>query len=240
MAYPDVILAEPSLQSYWHLNEAAGSAVDQKGAISGTYDASTVRNQPSLLPTYANGCCLCSSPAGAGVTFGDNYDFSGTASFTIEVWTQPTEVDNDDSFLVAKYDSGAPAKGWSIQTFHDSVVYRRFDAGVADSIVAPVLPIGAATHCVFTYDGSNMNVYHNAVLVGGPTASTRSITNHAVALALGRYGGGGSGYSGYADEFAIYNAALPAATVISHYRLGVSIGLSDDPAIGIGGRGAGW
>lgn len=215
MAYSDVILAESALQSYWRLNDAGSTAIDSEGSIDGTYDGLVTRQATGLIATETDYACSVVRTDGAGIYWGDNYGFTGTANFTIELWFKPAVVDGTVSLLANKWDNGAG--GWVLDYWDGGTRFRRYDSGgVDDACTAAAMSADTTYHLVVTYDGSDIKVYLNA---GAPTtqASTRSIGAATNPLALGRYGGGGSGSSGTLDEFAIYNAALSATAITTHY-----------------------
>lgn len=231
MAYSDIILAESSLQSYWYLDEASGDAIDQEGAIDGTYDGLVTR-QASPLITNGNGIQVDRDDA-AGIAFGNNYAFTGTSNFSIELWFKPAVVDGTVGVLANKWDNGA--SGWVLDYWDGGTRFRRFDTGgTSDFPTAAAMTAGTIYHIVVTYDGSDISIYLNA---GTPTtgASTRSIVACTNPLALARYGGGGSGADGLLDEFAIYNAALSSTAITTHYQNGVGQVLAPDADTADGG-----
>lgn len=216
MSYASTILAEASLQSYWKLDESSGSVVDYKGAVTGTADALVSRRVTGLISSEVSYGISVAHADGAGVGFGSNYPFTVTTNFSVECWIN-INGHNDDNFIANKWGGGGTG-GWVLDYYTSGTRFRRFDSGgVSDDCVGAAMTVGNVYHLVATYDGSNIRLYINN---GSPTvtASTRSVAANGNALALGKYGGGGSGVSGTLDEFAIYNAALSATKVGEHYN----------------------
>jgi Concanavalin A-like lectin/glucanases superfamily len=78
-------------------------------------------------------------------------------------------------------------------------------------------------HVVGTYDGTNMRVYADGSLVGGPTAPTGgSVTIGSTLLTIGAAVGVSFFQTGSLDEVAVYTTALSAARITAHYNAGIS------------------
>lgn len=221
-AYSDLILGEASLQSYWRLDEPSGNAVDSgPGAVAGTVNASVTRSQPSLLGSDSNNSMAFSGASNVNINFGDVYDFAGVATYSVELWVNVTANATITHRVMSKRTAGA--SGWDIRydgntRFHSQ---RSDSGGVADSANGPTVSniVGFRQHLVVTYDASTILVYTNGV-AGTGVASTRSITDHAANLCLGTDSVGSNGAVAVIDEVAIYNTALSAAAVYSHYEEG--------------------
>lgn len=80
---------------------------------------------------------------------------------------------------------------------------------------------GGWHHFVGAYDGANMYLYVDGVLVLGPVAQTMALTGTSCAIAS-RPGTIGNQLTGSIDEVAIYNYMLTANQVANHYAIGTA------------------
>jgi hypothetical protein len=221
--YSQVVLSDGPA-SYWKLDEAAGtSAADSAGSVTGTYTTSPTLNQTSMVRDAGTAVSFSDSVQNR-VTLGDNYDFTGTASFSIELWMTPTVANTHYRRVVSKEGTG----GWWFELNASSVspanrlYFTRKDSGGGNDYLqtAGGLAAGTTYHIVVTYDGSNLRLYVNGALANGPVASSRSLPNTAAVLTLGNSSATGDPYGGLLDEVAIYTSALSATQVADHYNAG--------------------
>jgi hypothetical protein len=237
--YSDLILAEASLQSYWRLDETAGSptVADSKGSITGTIAGSFTLGATGLLASDpATGGRVTASPS--RIEFGDNYPFTGTAAFSVEVWMKP-----DAAALAANaiYVDNQNGDGWLLRILAAGAIrMERYLSSAADTSQSAngVLVADNTYHVVCTYDGTDLRIYSNGALVAGPTTSSKVLIDPTTTLTFSSATGGGNQFTGYLDEFAIYNAALSAGSVLAHYDAGVTVTSDVNFAPVIYGRGA--
>jgi hypothetical protein len=97
-------------------------------------------------------------------------------------------------------------------------------AGLSGSPVLATASIEDAQwhHAVGTYDGSNLRLYLDGVLIGSPLPATGSITDNGEPLQIGYEadGFGASPFNGDIDEVRIYNRALSATEIAKLYGSG--------------------
>src|SRR5204863_9687356 len=80
--------------------------------------------------------------------------------------------------------------------------------------------VGALTHVVGTYDGSNLRLYINGALAA-TTASGTNQQNTTNPLRIGANANSASEFfTGRIDDPAVYNTALGASTIQDHFRCG--------------------
>lgn len=84
----------------------------------------------------------------------------------------------------------------------------------------PLSEIPPRAYVVATYDGSTLRLYLNAVLAA-QTPVSGPIDKTTAPLEIGSYAGGAI-WSGAIDDVAVYDRALPAATVTARYKLGIN------------------
>lgn len=216
VSYHDAVLAEPSLLSYWRLAEAAGAMVDQKGVVNGTVNGGS-RAVAGLLAGDADKGWAATAD-GDYVDFGANYDMAGTGSFTVELIVKPSTVAASHP-IVGRHDGNN--KGWMLVLDSDTGVIDFF----ANAEAYPQFPAGSASAGVVkhiaavrdTVNGKKL-AFVNGVQVGTFDSGVTAITTPGagVPFRLGTIPVYGTVMPGTYDELALYGAALPVATIISH------------------------
>jgi len=220
--YSQVILSDTPA-AYWKLDETVGtSAADSAGTATGTYTNGPLLNQTSGVK-HAN-TAVTFDGTDDQVAMGDVHDFAGTASFSIELWLNPTAPTGVYRRVIAKEISG---RAWWMELastasgIPNRLNFVREDAGGSSDVVrsSGALQAGTWYQVVGTYDGTTMKMYVNGSLTDS-AASSRSIENHSQPFTIGRSSGGGSPYGGLVDEVAVYSSALTAQQVSEHYNAG--------------------
>lgn len=226
MAYRDVILADlPAGGSFWELGEASGTFADSGSAgVVGTAQGAVERQKPGpFAGSYSVGFAATSA---IGITFGDNFDFLGTSSFSLEIW----------QFLRA-YPAGTGIAG----LFHKHTTsgfrfcydnnptrcfIQRYDnVGGVDTLTVNGNPrISKWYYWGVSYDGTNMRIYRNGNLVGGPTASAKSIVDEASNFQIGLA-------QNNSDQLvalpAVYPGVVLSTQFLTHYEAATQYGLPD-------------
>lgn len=165
--------------------------------------------------------------AGSGSVADTALKAMGT-SFTLEVWTRLASVTGQQAW-VDRYASGAV--GVSAYLFYLTGGKVRFlirNSAEADQWVDSTTSPSATTwyHLVATYDGTTAKIYVNGTLENSVaiTAASGFQTRSAI-LRLAQSAVGGA--NGRLDEVAIYNSALSASRISTHYQVGITPLYSD-------------
>lgn len=207
--------------SYWKLDETSGTYADSIGAVAGTVVGGVTRGYtpPAIYPwTPGVGAADLNGSTGR-ITFGDNYDFGGTASFSVAGWIY-FDVLSGTPRIFNKTSGGL---GWEIIAVAASsqIAFRRIDGTGADSAgnLVQLVETGAWYHFACTFDGTTMYVYVNAV-AGASAAATRSLPGNALNLTLGSNASAATNLvDGKVDEVAIWDGrALTATEVLALYN----------------------
>ena len=220
--YQSTVKSTSGIASYWRLGESSGTTA---------VDSMNVRNG-----TYVNGVQLGQSPAPAGTTdtaarfdgtndyvsFRDGYDLSGTASFSLEAWVQPSSKNATTVWRrILSKESSSGGYALIISPRDGRIGFdRRSSSGTSGVRSTTQLVAGRWYHVAVTYDGARLRLYLNGKLEG-TTATTRSLPNTAAPLRLAAGSGGGGYLGGKIDDVAVYNAAIGGATVAQHYAEGI-------------------
>lgn len=217
--YRAAVLADAPL-AYWRLGESAGTKIakDETGnGHDGMVGANVVFGGGGALAGETDTAANFDGSATGVITIGDFFRFDGVASFTLEAWARPTGAGNYGVILARNLDpSGyalyiAPSLG---------VAFERHKTGADDILTGPSASTSSFTHVVATYDGSSMLLYVNGALVQGPLPST-AIPGGATKFFIGAdVTGTSDSFNGSIDEPAVYDHALSATQILTHYRIG--------------------
>lgn len=227
MAYSDAILAETGLVSYWKLDETSGtSAADSKGSNGGTYTNGPTLNQAKGGIGMAGTAVAFAKASSQYVNVPDAASLRGLSGLTIECWVKFASMPaTDDLFTLAG------KVGCYYLVFRDEGGTKKFQlSGNATDTAVKVNwspSTGVWYHVALTWQSgtNNTKVYVNGVEVGSGTQNTAmpSATN---ALTIGQFNGTFF-LDGVLDNVALYNTALSAGTLLSHYTLGIAAGATD-------------
>lgn len=217
--YPAVVNGTGSLASYWRLGESSGAtAVDSNNQHNGTYTGTHTKGVAGAIAGDGNTAVLF---GGGYVDVGDNLDFPGTASFSLEAWIRPTTIDTVFRRIVSKNRSeGAGRQGYEFWIESaNGVGFERFRDGVKDYATTTAPALNTWSHVVATYDGATMRLYLNGTLRTS-TASTLSMTDNGAQLRVGTGDWVGDSWTGDLDDISVYTGALSAAQVQSRFQCG--------------------
>lgn len=221
--YAAEVLAD-SPEAYWRLGEASGSTVaaDSSGTgRDGTYAGGVTLGEAGA-PSSEVDTAARFDGTDDYVTIPDAaaFDFTGTASFTIEAWVKPAALDATFRRVVDKEASGVGGWGMHLHTTSGLTVYR-VNGGTVQTAAAPAsrFTAGAWHHVAGTYDGTTIRVYVNGV-ERGTGASGTAIPATAQVVAIGRSTDFGAYFGGTIDDVALYGSALSAARILDHYEAG--------------------
>lgn len=207
--------------SYWKLSETTGTFADSIGAVTGTLSGTAVRGfKPGALYPWNQDACLDLDGSSGYVDLGDNFDFPGTAAFSVGIWVHPDTL-GSGMRLVSKNAGIGSGGGWEIHQVSTTSTLRflRSDSVAADNLdVTGILSAGSWTHVIATYDGATMTLDINGITVGS-LASSKVLPGHAVSLKLGRFCGSATGFwNGKQDEPQIFPFALSPAQRLTLYN----------------------
>lgn len=209
--------------AYWRLGESSGTtAVDETASHNGTY-----QNDVTL------------GAEGAGIDedtsahFGGDsddrvtvpsFDVSGSA-VTLMGWFN---VDSfNDQRIVSKATGEQVADHYWMLGINgtNTVRFRIKSGGTTTTTYEPTIPSLSAGNWYFlaaTYDGTNMSVYLNGVLIGTQSKSGTIDSASGVDVAIGNQplGAGDRAFDGRLDEVAVIDQALTAIEIEELYNLG--------------------
>jgi hypothetical protein len=217
-AYRNAVLTDNPL-AYWRLGESVGAvAVDELVAHSGAYAGRPVLGQPGALAGDADAAAAFGAGAYAVVAYSAALN---PRAFSVEVWAYPTGAAGTYRGVLASRDY---PYGWVLYAGRDDAwqFWINDDPAAMLVIRGPAVVLNRWTHLVGTFDGTTARLYVNGALValGTPSSYTPNATQP---LTIGQ-GPPGNGFffPGKLDEVALYGAALSAAQVQNHHRIGAT------------------
>ncbi|HET8905477.1 MAG TPA: LamG domain-containing protein, partial [Ktedonobacterales bacterium] len=233
-SYASNVLAD-SPAHYYRLGEASGSlaAVDSSGngqslAYNGgptlgaggllTGDTDTAVTFTSASSQYAAGIFTAGLPSGA-------------AAVSLECWMKFAANPASTQFLLNVGDRSVATHSLALVLLSTGVVQLSNGTTLLNSAA---LSTGTRHHLVGTYDGTNLRLYVDNVLVAGPTAATNALAYTGNTITIGSQSGAtpGAYYDGQIDEAAVYGSALSAARVTAHWTAGTTATTQLDVASG--------
>jgi hypothetical protein len=147
-----------------------------------------------------------------GVSSGALNSFN--TGISLEAWINPTTYNGNGATIVMKQDANYWTWGLKMESI-GMTFYLRTGTGYS-SITTPLsaTPLNQWSHVVGTYDGSQMRLYVNGVLVAS-TSKTGVIDNTAVLSSIGSTGLGWQYFNGSIDEVRIWNVARTQAEILA-------------------------
>lgn len=200
--------------AWWRLGESAGTnAAEEIAALDGTYTGGF---------TLAETGGLSGEPAATSVLFNGTTGFvSIPADASLEL-TQLTIVaivnanSDTDASILQKTVGGSVNTGYSL--FLEGGGALKFRIKPAGAFVTiddgGAMPATGFVIAHATYDGTNMRLYEDGVLVAGPTACGTPTTGSGVALIAGS--GGDYFANGWLQDVIIFGSALSADRIAVH------------------------
>ena len=201
--------------SYWRLGETSGTnAGDTTVANPGTYNGPPALGAPSLLDTDTANAAVGFDGAGDDVRIGQSGSLDITGAVTLEALIKPTSLPAAGSFrsIVAKTGS------YALELNGPTLEFTLLQLGVNRRLQAPAGTIvaGRTYHVVGTWDGTTQRLYVNGTQVASAALSGATDTT-INGVRIGSWDGTQQFFVGTLDEVALYNKALSAAQVTSHF-----------------------
>lgn len=228
MSYDSVVLGDTPV-SYWELNESSGTtATDSADSNPGTYSGGFTLGQPGIGDGET---AVALANASSGVVTVPAASNLQPTNVSAEVWVNATSTTSNVGFVGPKWPGSGGigyCLGLSIDTGSGTAMMFGGYSGSAWTVARDSIsfPTGAWTHCVGTYDGTNLRLYRNGVLVAGPTALA-SLTYQSQNLLIGQSPTAANMsdfVNGSMAKAAVYNYGLSATQVSNHYAAATALG----------------
>jgi hypothetical protein len=219
-AYAREVLADSPL-FYLRFGETGGTtAHDEKHAFDGTY--------PSFGARFAVPGALAGDPNGAihldgqaPITMPATADFTGTASFSVEVWLQRDAAQSGLAFVVDHEDWTGVRAGWNLLGGSDGLGFERY-ANDTDhaSVSAAAPPADTWHHVLATWDGTILRVFVDGALGSSSGVNAVSIPALGKPFSIGGQNCSctGNAFVGAIDELAVYDKVLTGDRALAHLK----------------------
>jgi hypothetical protein len=155
----------------------------------------------------------------------DVLDFTGQASFSIELWMKPEvlpAVGSTLGVLAKQVQDGDGDQGYWLTIDADARLrFSRLRDDIQDAVTSGALDLEVFTHVVVTFDGdaSRLRLYLDGMEVD-EKESLQSLSDNPGVLTVGSFGGWGA-YRGLVDEVAIYDRPLSHLEIVTHNDAGL-------------------
>lgn len=155
-----------------------------------------------------------------------NYNFLGTAPYTLEAWIYPTRnpgAANYTGIFDRESNPGSGRDGYNLYFLGSAgtttyLIAERFCSGVntnAGITLDQSVSVNNWHHIVVTYDSNRLKIYRNGLFAGYDAASTGSITNTTKNLTIGLRG---TYFDGRIALTNIYSSALTASQILQNFN----------------------
>lgn len=232
MSYKNIILQNRPI-AYWRLEETGGNvAADETGNFNGTWHGSPNQGVGGIIIDQAN------NPVGKAARFSDSDWIEAnpvTASissspFSLEAWFSDVPENSAAYILIATnlqdYENGLL---FYIQEQKMIINGSTADGGSFLHPAGPVVTGPDRHHAVVTWDLSNFVVYLDGTPIIDETISFRPIAATDYFSIGQEYDAGeqtGNFFNGILDEIAVYDKALNADQIKTHFNAGLGLDTS--------------
>ncbi len=236
--------AYAGLLSFWDFNETSGIiAHDSVGSVNGTLMGSA-----AFVSGGLNGNAVSISGAGSLVDMGDNFNFSNSSSYSLQVWVKLAPGDTTGYIPVARHHATTVAGyAMAINNIGDGCsappgtahFYTEYPCSPASTLT---VNDGNWHQLVGTFSGGVASIYVDGQFQGASSGTVLNQLNGYPFLVGGITVGSTptNSYSGLIDNVGVWNNVLSAADVLSLYNTqGNPTALPEPGTIGLGSIGGG-
>lgn len=215
---------DSGLTAYWSFDSAAGQTFyDVTGH---GYNAIATGSGVNIVPGVVGNALSCPD-SGFEITVANSKDSFAFKKFTVESWYYANSIPTGGQARILTFDYAASGirNGWALCVFPQGFPDFTLSSGDGTDWIDCLCPIailpGKWYHIAGSFDGSNLRLYVNGVLEntvpysGGVLAPG---TNARIACQRLMDGTVRYGANGKIDELKVYNYALSASTILSHYN----------------------
>jgi uncharacterized repeat protein (TIGR01451 family) len=216
--YNSVITGTAGLVSFWRFGGATTAATDSFGANHGTLVNGALVTQTGALVGDSDKAVRLDG-INDYVTIPDNNTLDlGDGPLTLEAWVKRSTVDTNG---ISIFQKGASAVQFGF--YLDNTFLSKDNVGTVASSTVTVTGT-AWHHLVVTKSGTTASKLFIDGIDRTGTVTNHTLINTTAALILGAKNGTSEFLAATIDEFAVYNAVLPVATVLDHHKAGSGTG----------------
>jgi hypothetical protein len=212
---------EANLQLYYNMENVAAfgngqSVPDIAATLSGAQNGTTVggANSPTITALNTWGNALHFNGSTNWVNLGNPALLNSFSNITLEAWIRPTSYPSSvGSAVVVKQDANNFAWSLKFQGNGNFAFAAMLNGNVYYANTPQTnIPLNQWSHVAGVYDGSQLRIYINGVLMNTVTQSG-SMNNGSIQSAIGATHNYGEYFSGSIDEVRIWNVARTATQI---------------------------
>ena len=210
--------------AWYRLDDPAGSMTlknEMTPASPAAVTGTVVLGVPSLVA--GGGGAASFDGANGYLTLAGDFDFAGTAAYSLEAWISPNVIDSVYRRIFSN-ETGTPnSASWNGYLFslqETQLRFGRLTSGVGcGPLIAPTFAAKTIHHVVATFHANTAELYVDGNAVPSSSTCVAPIT---VTRGTTCVGGAptGSLFDGVLDEVAIYDKALDNARIAAHAAAG--------------------
>jgi parallel beta-helix repeat protein len=207
----------PGTISYWKFDDGSGTtAKDSVDANSGT-----LMNGPTWATGKVSGA-LQFDGSNDYVDCGVASNLGITSEITVEAWVKTTQAPGATArSFVDKVSSQSPYRGYNLGAYNGHAYFAAGgDYGGYAVTSTSIVNNGVWHHLAGVYNGTHSFIYVDGILEQSAAKTNLLATSDPVHLWIGKDPWGNFG--GMIDEAAVYNRALTAEEIATHYRAGLN------------------
>lgn len=202
------------LMAHWPLDESAGTVAAD---LIGHHDGTLMGNPVWQTAGGVVGGCLGLDGSGDGINLGP-LDITGGEGLTLMAWIRPDPHTGTKRLISKATGIAEQAHYWMVSTFgNQQVRFRLRTNNLTTTLIAPqpVLVPGQWHHVACSYDGLEMKIVVDGVLLATQAKAGPVDTNPSVGAAIGIQppGAGADGLPGLIDDVRIYNRGLTVSQI---------------------------
>ncbi|MFL5912917.1 MAG: LamG-like jellyroll fold domain-containing protein, partial [Gaiellaceae bacterium] len=224
--YAQTVGGTSGLLGYWRLGERSGAtACDSSGQNPGSYLGGFTLAQPGAIngdsdtgTTFNGTTGWVSVPAMSSLNTGDTFTFEG--------WVKRGTTGGTSNQVIASKQGSA----WTLLFNTANKLVLQSGATTIATSTGSVADTTSWHHVAVTKSGSSVHLFVDGTDVTGAVTNV-TLANSTSPLAFGQSGGSANWLNGTLDDVALYNAALTATQIGSHYTLGASPANTAAPSI---------
>ncbi|WP_422923925.1 DUF4082 domain-containing protein [Singulisphaera sp. PoT] len=216
------------LVAAYDFDEGSGTTVTDLSGNGNQGTASNTTWAPGLF-----GQALSFNGSNSWVTVADSSSLDLTAGMTLEAWVKPASNPSGSTTILAKERSGGLVYSLSGASGSNlpPQAYTGTSAGDQNASGSSSLPLNTWSFLTASYDGTNLQIYVNGVLVN-TLAGSGPITTSTGALRIGGDSQWGDYFSGLIDQVRIYDRALSPAEIQGDMSTPINGPLDSTPPTG--------
>lgn len=223
--YYKSVRREPSLISYWRLNDSAGTkALDWAGKynINGIYDGSPISG-PSMIVGDNSSASKVFGGAAQNVEIPNAEPLQITSDMSIETWILSYKNSSLSNFIFNKRLTNFPSP-YFLKITEGKPSFFLGNGESSASVISPsIISINTPYYIVGTLFRKKMYIYVNGTLMATGNLGSQELKDSKEPAFIGARSNGSERFEGLISELAIYNKALSERKIKEHYSIGKQI-----------------